>query len=68
VEAHEELKSINWPELRAAFRTHHVPQGVIELKKMKCQDLKQGSMCVNESITKFIQLSLLVEGDCRGIG
>jgi hypothetical protein len=67
VEAHEEPKSINWPEFRAAFRTHHVPQGIIELKKMECQDLKQGSMCVNESVTKFIQLFLLVEGDCRGI-
>jgi hypothetical protein len=25
VEAHEEPKSINWPEFRAAFRAHHVP-------------------------------------------
>jgi hypothetical protein len=33
VEAHEEPGSINWPELRAAFRAHHVPQGVIKLKK-----------------------------------
>jgi hypothetical protein len=33
VEAHEEPKSINWPKFRAAFRAHHVPQGVIKLKK-----------------------------------
>jgi hypothetical protein len=33
VEAHEEPESINWPEFRAAFRAHHVPQGVIKLKK-----------------------------------
>jgi hypothetical protein len=33
MEAHEELKSINWPEFRAAFRAYHVPQGVIKLKK-----------------------------------
>jgi hypothetical protein len=33
VEAHEEPKSINWPEFRATFRAHHVPQGVIKLKK-----------------------------------
>jgi hypothetical protein len=32
VEAHEEPKSINWPKSRAAFRTHHIPQGV-KLKK-----------------------------------
>jgi hypothetical protein len=26
VEAHEEHKSINWLEFKAAFRAHHVPQ------------------------------------------
>jgi hypothetical protein len=57
VEAHEEPESINWPEFRAAFRTHHVPQGVIKLKKKEFQDLKQGSMSVNEYVTKFTQLS-----------
>jgi hypothetical protein len=39
VEAHEEPESINWPEFRATFRAHHVPQGVIKLKK-EFQDLK----------------------------
>jgi hypothetical protein len=57
VEAHEEPKSINWPEFRAAFHAHHVPQGVIELKKKACQDLKEGSMSVNKYVTKFTQLS-----------
>jgi hypothetical protein len=57
VEAHEEPESINWPEFRAAFHAHHVPQGVIKLKKKKFQDLKQGSMSVNEYVTKFSQLS-----------
>jgi hypothetical protein len=33
VEAHEEYESINGPEFRATFRAHHVPQGVIKLKK-----------------------------------
>jgi hypothetical protein len=33
VEAHEEPKSINWLEFRATFHAHHVPQGVINLKK-----------------------------------
>jgi hypothetical protein len=40
VEAHEELESINLPEFRDAFRAHHVPQGVIKLKKKEFQDLK----------------------------
>jgi hypothetical protein len=40
MEAHEEPESINWPEFRAAFCAHHVPQGVIKLKKKEFQDLK----------------------------
>jgi hypothetical protein len=47
VEAHEESESINWPEFRATFCAHHVPQGVIKLKK-EFQDLKQGSISMNE--------------------
>jgi hypothetical protein len=33
VEAHEEPECINWPEFRPAFHAHHVPHGVIKLKK-----------------------------------
>jgi hypothetical protein len=33
VEALEEPESINWPEFRATFCAHHVPQGVIKLKE-----------------------------------
>jgi hypothetical protein len=39
-----------------AFRSHHVPQGVIKLKK-EFQDLKQGSMTLSEYVTCFTQLS-----------
>jgi hypothetical protein len=56
VEAHEEPESINWLEFRVAFCAHHVPQGVIKLKK-EFQDLKHGSISVNEYVTKFTQLS-----------
>jgi hypothetical protein len=56
VEAHEEPESINWPEFRATFHAHHVAQRVIKLKK-EFQDLKQGSMSVNEYVTKFTLLS-----------
>jgi hypothetical protein len=56
MEAHEEPESINRPEFRAVFHAHHVPQGVIKLKK-EFQDLKQGPMSVNEYVTKFTQLS-----------
>jgi hypothetical protein len=40
VEAHEEPENMNWLEFRAAFHAHHVPQGVIKLKKKEFQDLK----------------------------
>jgi hypothetical protein len=60
MKAHEEPESINRREFRAAFRAHHVPQGVIKLKKMEFQDLKQGSLSVNEYVTKFTQLSCYV--------
>jgi hypothetical protein len=56
VEAHEEPETINWLEFRAAFHAHQVPQVVIKLKKKEFQDLKQGSMYVNECVTKFTQL------------
>jgi hypothetical protein len=57
VEAHEEPEGINWPKFRVAFHSHHVPQGVIKVKKKEFQDLKQGFMSVNEYVTKFSQLS-----------
>jgi hypothetical protein len=57
VKAHEESKSINWPEFKAAFRAHHVPQRVNKLKKKEFQDLKQRSIFVNKYVTKFTQLS-----------
>jgi hypothetical protein len=57
VEAHEEPENINWLEFRATFCAHHVPQGVIKLKKKEFQDLKQGSMSVHKYVTKFTQLS-----------
>jgi hypothetical protein len=40
MKAHDEPESINWPEFRAAFHPHHVPQGVIKIKKKEFQDLK----------------------------
>jgi hypothetical protein len=57
VETHEEPKTINWQEFNNSFRSHHVPLGVIKLKKKEFEDLKQGSMTVSEYVTQFTQLS-----------
>jgi hypothetical protein len=32
-EAHEEPDTINWNEFKMAFHSHHVPRGIIKLKK-----------------------------------
>jgi hypothetical protein len=53
VEAQEEPDTINWNEFKMVFCSHHVPQGVIKLKKKEFQDLKQGSMMVSEYVTHF---------------
>jgi hypothetical protein len=53
VEAREEPNTINWNEFKMTFRSHHVPQGVIKLKKKEFQDLKQGSIMVSEYVTRF---------------
>jgi hypothetical protein len=50
VEAHEEPESINWQEFKNSFRSHHVPLGVMKLKK-------KGSMTVSEYVSRFTQLS-----------
>jgi hypothetical protein len=63
VEAHEEPESINWQEFRNNFRTHHVPFGMMKLKKKEFEDLKQGSMSVNEYVTRFTQLSRYAPDD-----
>jgi hypothetical protein len=39
------------------FRSHHVPQGIINLKKKEFEDIKQGTMTVSEYVTRFTQLS-----------
>jgi hypothetical protein len=57
VEAHEETESINWQEFKNSFRSHHVPLGVMKLKKKEFKDLKQGSMTMSKYVTRLTQLS-----------
>jgi hypothetical protein len=62
VEAHEEPDTIDWNEFKMAFRSHHVPQGIIKLKK-EFKDMKQGSMTVSEYVTRFTELSRYAPND-----
>jgi hypothetical protein len=63
VEAHKEPESINWQKFRNSFRTHHMSFGMMKLKKKEFEDLKQGSMSVNEYVTRFTQLSCYAPDD-----
>jgi hypothetical protein len=63
VEAHEEPDSINWNEFKMVFRSHHVPQGIIKLKKKEFEDLRHGSMTMGEYVTRFTQLSHYAPND-----
>jgi hypothetical protein len=38
------------------FRSHHIPEGIVKLKKKDFEDLKQESMTVSEYVTRFTQL------------
>jgi hypothetical protein len=44
------------------FFSHHVPQGIIKLKK-EFQDLKQASMTLSEYVTHFMHLSHYAPND-----
>jgi len=48
---------ITWQEFHGAFRSHHMPAGLMKLKKKEFLALKQGSMSVAQCHDKFIQLS-----------
>jgi hypothetical protein len=63
VEAHEEPKTINWQEFKNNFRSHHVPMGVMNLKKKEFDNIKQGLMVVSEYVTRFTQLSHYAPGN-----
>jgi hypothetical protein len=63
IEAHDEPETINWQEFRNSLKTHHVSFGMMKLKMKEFEDLKQGSMSVNEYVTRFTQLSRYAPDD-----
>ena len=40
--------TITWQEFRTQFREHHIPKGLMKLKRQKFLALKQGGMSVSE--------------------
>jgi hypothetical protein len=45
-----------WNEFKAHFCNHYVPRGTMKLKKKEFNNLRQGSMTVNEYLNSFFQL------------
>ncbi|XP_014660173.1 uncharacterized protein LOC106804148 [Setaria italica] len=54
---HANANGITWEEFRTNFRSHHIPSGLMKLKKKEFLDLKQGNMSLTEYRDKFVQLS-----------
>jgi hypothetical protein len=58
VAAHTAPDTITWDEFTTNFRSHHIPSGVMKIKKKEFLSLKQEGMSVVEYRDKFIELSL----------
>ena len=61
--AHVDQNTITWDEFRTQFREHHIPEGLMKLKRQEFLALKQGGMSVSEYRDKFIQLSRYASAD-----
>jgi hypothetical protein len=57
--AHVNADTITWQEFQVNFRTHHIPSGIMKLKK-EFISLTQGNMTVSEYRDRFTQLSRYV--------
>jgi hypothetical protein len=56
--AHATPNAITWQEFTKTFRNHHIPAGLMRLKKKEFLSLQQGGMSVTEYRDRFIELSL----------
>jgi hypothetical protein len=55
--AHATPNTITWQEFTESFRNHHIPAGLMRLKKKEFLSLQQGGMSVIEYRDRFIELS-----------
>jgi hypothetical protein len=55
--AHVNADAITWQEFQENFHAHHIPPGIMKLKKNKFLSLTQGGMTVSEYRDRFTQLS-----------
>jgi hypothetical protein len=55
--SHAAPDTITWDEFTTNFRSHHIPSGVMKIKKKEFLSLKQEGMSVAEYRDKFTELS-----------
>jgi hypothetical protein len=55
--AHANADAITWQEFQVNFHAHHIPSGIMKLKKKEFLSLIQGNMFVFEYHDRFTQLS-----------
>jgi hypothetical protein len=55
--AHTNVDAITWQEFQVNFCAHHIPSGIMKLKKKEFLSLTQGNMFVSEYRDRFTQLS-----------
>jgi hypothetical protein len=55
--AHTNAGAITWQEFQVNFHAHHIPSGIMKLKKKEFLSLTQGNMTVSEYYDRFTQLS-----------
>ncbi|WVZ97285.1 hypothetical protein U9M48_042834 [Paspalum notatum var. saurae] len=54
----QDRDAFTWAQFRENFRNHHVPAGLMKMKKKEFLSLKKGNMSVTEYRDKFLQLAI----------
>jgi hypothetical protein len=57
------VRDATWAEFEAAFREHHVPLGIVQLKEEEFRELTQGGRSVSEYVHKFTELARYAPDD-----
>jgi hypothetical protein len=57
------IRNATWAEFETAFREHHVPQGLVQLKEDEFRELTQDGRSVSEYVHKFTELARYAPDD-----